>query len=1723
MRTHRRFPGAARSTLLVLLPCLAHGGDYDVIVNEVHYNPLGGDVAGALEFVELYNIGGSDVDLGGWSFTEGIDYTCPPGLVIRAKEHLVFSPDPDAALRAYGLERVAGPCEGRLDNGGEIVALRNAVGALVSRVHFEDDGVWPALADGLGPSLEFTGEDTGNDLPSRWAASAVLGGTPGARNSRYRAPAPPLEDTESTLIPPDARWRTFKGRSAPSTPAGAWTAVGFDEASWPELPGGFGYGSDHGFTYATELDDMLGRYSTFYIRRAFDLSPSLHGELASGEKRLVLRIRYDDACVAYLNGVEVTRDNVGTPGTPAAFDSTADGSRAAETTVRLDAFAGALVAGRNVLAVQGLNNFIIGRDFYIGADLEVEGGGAPPPPQEPLGLTRVLNEVRPGSGGTGFLELFNPGTEPLDLGGYSVRLGSGRSFRIPAGTVLAPSALRLFTAAELGFGPTAGDETYVLLEPDGATVADAVRFAPSGGGNSAGRFPDGNEDTFVMTSPTPGAPNVYSFVSPVVLSEIHFHPPFVPPGGGCEARCSDARQWIELWNRSASAVDLSGWSLSKGVSFDFPPGTSIPAGGALVVAGSAEAFRALHPGVANVVGDWSGRLSHASDTINLRDPLGNRADHVRYGDGGPTNDEAPEDGADDRTFRGSAWPPGADGSGRTLELVHPELENRSGLAWRASAAAGGTPGAQSSVFDATPGPVVDSVAHEPLVPRSSEGAVVTCRAWAVGAVQSVEARWGAGGAGLSTLPLRDDGAAPDAAAGDGVWSGRIPAQPDGTVVRFQIQARDAAGGTLVVPPAPEVPPYNGFEGPFFLYETDDSSPPANGQPAYRIVMAARDLQELDDRDVNSDVLLPATFIGEGEVRYAAGVRYRGETSRREPNRSYRVDFPSEALFDGAEHLNLNGSNGGGLATSGVREVLAADLCRRAGAPYPQVYPVNLRFRGEVSRDFDARYTRKENLDDLFLERYFGGSSGGNFYRARNPGGPGQASGDLSYLGEDLAPYRPLYDKKSNREEDDYSDLIGLTRALDPVETPDAAFAGELEAWIDARQWAQFFALQDLLTNVDGGIWNNNGEDYFLYRVPEGSSRPDAGRFLLVPWDMEETFTNAGGRLFEPVVTAVRRFLAHPRFARLYYEELAALRHGAFSRLEMRRRFGFVSGMYSPADVFDVVDPLDTYVTDRIGYVDAAVYATILVVPVNETAAGTQVIAPGDAWRFFRGAAAPPGGAGAWTARGYDDDAWETGPTGIGYGDGDDATVLGDMQGSYTSLFARRRFDVPDPRAVTGLTLRIDYDDAFVAYVNGAEAARSGNAPGAAGDPVPFDARATATHEAGTAETFDLPASLLVAGTNVLAIVTLNERPESSDLSFVPSLFLSTETAGAAVAGGCDGPIYATGSEVTLAGLADPITTLAVRVNAEPAAFAFVTSGRGPYGAYWQAKLPLAPGENRVRIAAHPDPAGLQAPVEVREVLVVRLAKPFTDLGGSLPSDATWTAAGGPYRLRADLMVPAGVTLSVEPGTVVLGEGGASIRVRGRIAALGTAEAPIRFGSMTCDPWGGIVLDGTGTQEGSPVQTLRRCVIEHGTADDGAAGVLNAVGSMLRVEDCVLRALSSNALDATDALVEVRRSVFEDSYEGVHCTRSQTVILDSVFRRLIGDSDAIDFDATSGGRSRIEGCTIEDGSDDGIDLSGASVDVVGNVLARLSDKAVSLEGNGPAGPPLLRGNIVYASG
>jgi hypothetical protein len=169
--------------------------------------------------------------------------------------------------------------------------------------------------------------------------------------------------------------------------------------------------------------------------------------------------------------------------------------------------------------------------------------------------------------------------------------------------------------------------------------------------------------------------------------------------------------------------------------------------------------------------------------------------------------------------------------------------------------------------------------------------------------------------------------------------------------------------------------------------------------------------------------------------------------------------------------------------------------------------------------------------------------------------------------------------------------------------------------------------------------------------------------------------------------------------------------------------------------------------------------------LTATAGAADLIAAGEDWRYFKGTAAPSDPADAWKDCAFDDSAWPSGPSGFGYGDNDNATVLDDMKDNYKTVYIRKQFSASGLAADARVQLIIDYDDGFIAYINGNLVAQEHVTIN------PDGSRTATSHDAGTPQVIDLGtvADVLQEGTNVIAIEGHNVSLGSTDFSLTPVL------------------------------------------------------------------------------------------------------------------------------------------------------------------------------------------------------------------------------------------------------------------------------------------------------------------------------------------------------------------
>ena len=161
--------------------------------------------------------------------------------------------------------------------------------------------------------------------------------------------------------------------------------------------------------------------------------------------------------------------------------------------------------------------------------------------------------------------------------------------------------------------------------------------------------------------------------STAAFNEVMYHP--ATPAGA---------EWIELHNQMAVNLDLSRWRITGGVNFTFPEGTTLTAGGYLVVSGS--------PTLPGSLGPWTGRLDNSGESIQLKNVSGRTMDRLSWTDSG-------------------RWPVGADGSGASLSKRLPGSGGGEPEGWTASWQTGGTPAVRNFPEGLLLGPAQSQIAQ----------------------------------------------------------------------------------------------------------------------------------------------------------------------------------------------------------------------------------------------------------------------------------------------------------------------------------------------------------------------------------------------------------------------------------------------------------------------------------------------------------------------------------------------------------------------------------------------------------------------------------------------------------------------------------------------------------------------------------------------------------------------------------------------------------------------------------------------------------------------------------------------------------------------------------------------------------------------------------------------------------------------------------------------------
>ncbi|MEM7165042.1 MAG: metallophosphoesterase [Planctomycetota bacterium] len=181
--------------------------------------------------------------------------------------------------------------------------------------------------------------------------------------------------------------------------------------------------------------------------------------------------------------------------------------------------------------------------------------------------------------------------------------------------------------------------------------------------------------------------------------------------------------------------------------------------------------------------------------------------------------------------------------------------------------------------------------------------------------------------------------------------------------------------------------------------------------------------------------------------------------------------------------------------------------------------------------------------------------------------------------------------------------------------------------------------------------------------------------------------------------------------------------------------------------------------------------TLFVLIGNPALAADTLVPLGATWKYLDNGSNQ---GTAWRAPTFVDAAWASGPSELGYGEGDEATTVasGPVDNHHITTYYRHSFNVVNPTLYTGVTISLLRDDGAIVYLNGNEIIRANMPAGT----ISFTTLAASTiggSEEGVFEDYYFPATVLVPGSNVLAVEIHQRSQTSSDTSMNLSLIANT--------------------------------------------------------------------------------------------------------------------------------------------------------------------------------------------------------------------------------------------------------------------------------------------------------------------------------------------------------------
>ncbi len=263
-------------------------------------------------------------------------------------------------------------------------------------------------------------------------------------------------------------------------------------------------------------------------------------------------------------------------------------------------------------------------------------------------------------------------------------------------------------------------------------------------------------------------------------------------------------------------------------------------------------------------------------------------------------------------------------------------------------------------------------------------------------------------------------------------------------------------------------------------------------------------------DTDEDpIFVPAEVFYNGTQWYRVGIRFKGNSSLQSSWRagilklSFKLDFDEfEDQYPQIDNQRFYGFKKFSLKNnfddeSLMREKVAADVFKNAGLAVSHTAFYTLYIDYGNGPEYFGLYTLVEEVDGTVLDTQFS-SDDGNLYKPED-GGASFAQGSFN---------EENFEKKTNEDDEDWSDIIALFDALhdDSFTSDPVTWRANLESVFDVDGFLRYMAVNGIIQNWD--TYGRMPHNYYLYNNPEN------GLLTWIPWDNNEALQEGkrGGSL-----------------------------------------------------------------------------------------------------------------------------------------------------------------------------------------------------------------------------------------------------------------------------------------------------------------------------------------------------------------------------------------------------------------------------------------------------------------------------------------------------------------------------------------------------------------------------------------------------------------------------------